>query len=232
MKYIQKITGPNTIESYLGQTVHTAIETLHNRMMLDELMRLPDLLKFFKEKFQPGSDVINVKGLEIDSYVDLGITCLANYYSDNYPFKNYLTLSNEMHVQGKIGKYSFQGYIDRKAKDEETLVIIDYKTGNDLPTAVEVKHSLQLSLYEILVRQMEGFTGKIRQELHFIRHRKVFKTERTEAQLEDAKERLLKTIDEIEEAVEIDHFPYRANFLCDWCEYNADCATYYEYKNQ
>lgn len=232
LHYIDEVKSDfDTIEKFMGATVHSALEAMHNSLMAGTNVRMQDAIDIFislwKQKYNP-KFVLCVRDQDPMDYYKLGQECLKNYYLRYYPFPE-TTIENEMQVTFQIEGWKIRGYIDRLTQVDDVLQIHDFKTGSTLPTKLEVKHDMQLTLYEIGIRQMMKWEGPIRLIWHFVRHDKEFVTQRTPDQIEFAKERLLKMIDEVEEAIEMDHFPFRPNFMCDWCEYAQTCETYKEY---
>lgn len=235
------------IEAFTGSMFHEAAEILHNELMAGNLIALNDFIATFDalwaDQYEHGF-VREIMGRPISYYQALGHSSCENYYLTNYPFTHEKDLGCEMELQIEIGGYLLNMHIDRVAESDipiitdgiatdatgKILYIHDYKTSSVKPTKADLAQSMQLAIYEMGVRQHFNYDGDVRLIWHYVRYDKRYESVRTADALEKTKQKIVGIINEIEEAIEFEHFPYRPNFKCDWCPYVDQCEAYAEMK--
>ena len=108
--------------------------------------------------------------------------------------------------------------------DEDTLLIIDYKTSKTAPTASQMSTDIQLSLYDIVARQLYPQYKRVILSLDLLKSDMLY-TYRTEDQRERfqlyLKEIYRQMLDLKEEEVKAS-----LNQFCPWCSYRDYCSTY------
>ena len=246
--YIMKIkTDIQGVEAHVGSVVHDCLEWVYDRALIN---RIPSeaLLREFYEKFWASrySDSIRIvkEGATIEEYKAGGFEILQRYYKSQIPVKGFKVLFNELHVESKFSEHlSCHGYIDRVDLMEPNHIrIVDYKTSNSKPTSYELDFSQQLSMYQIMLHDMlkkgtlviPGVNpGEVEFSLMwvYLRHDKFMTTARTPLHLKETKEWVLKTIESTREAEELNHFPARLSFLCNWCGFQDICESHQADKN-
>ncbi len=224
MRYLDEVpAGPNGIEAFVGSSVHTAVERLIGRRLMGERVSLPELQVFYADAFNAGYNPDSVRivrdGKEVQEYFDLGTQSLFSFYLRFYPFEQ--ITSSEKYLRFKVGPYRFHGYLDWT---DDKGGIWDLKTGGHMLTKEGAQYDLQLSLYEIGLRQ-SGVDGLMTQNWYYSRFDKVLTVKKTADELARVEERAVKMVEEIEESVEIGHLPYRPNNFCPWCEYVDVCPA-------
>lgn len=119
----------------------------------------------------------------------------------------------------KIGEYNIKGRIDRADKlEDESIEIIDYKTGKSKDQS-KVNNDLQLMIYAIASE--EFFHKKASKlTLYFLDEDIKMSTEANEKKIEKSKEKLFKTIKEINTF----KFPAKPSIhTCSFCPYKHIC---------
>ncbi|KXB05742.1 hypothetical protein AKJ49_00200 [candidate division MSBL1 archaeon SCGC-AAA382A03] len=224
------------IYGFLGIIVHKTLEQFHEDMKMNEKRSLKGLVNLFSELWSENW----TKNIEIshpdyspEHFKKTGEKCIENYYEKHSPFNKEKTLGTEIRVHPVIkadGKeYKFQGFIDRLSKNKNNHYIIhDYKTGKRLPTEKDLANDRQLSLYQIGVQQKYSRSKKIELVWHYLRHRKNFKIELSQKNLDRIRNDTISLIQKIEKAKEKDHFPAMRNngANCDWCDYQELCPEW------
>ena len=119
------------------------------------------------------------------------------------------------------------GKIDRVDKVYGGKIeIVDYKTGENIPTQRQVDQDLQLTFYALAASKIseEPFNKKpddIYLSLYFFNKQEKISTKRTQAQLQEA----IKEIYEWRERIEKSDFKCSKHFFCENCEYSIMCRS-------
>lgn len=135
-------------------------------------------------------------------------------------------LAVEQEFRLPVGRFTVLGFIDRvDLAGDRTARILDYKTNRLLFTEEELHTSLQMSLYELAVRQLWPWVEHVEMAFVMLRHGVRQETRRTPEQLDAA----LAYIEAMGERMEVaTDFPPRLNPNCGYCDHRAHCPTYQE----
>lgn len=215
----------DTIEAFMGTRVHETLELLYKDLLKTKLNTLDDLLLFYENVWLvewKDSIMINNKDYNKKHYFDLGKKCIKNYYDQYYPFDQDQTLGIEKNIKMKWGEYEITGYIDRLAREEKGVYSIhDYKTGS-LMDQSHADKDRQLALYSIAIKENYKNVKEVKLIWHYVAYGEDVLSLRTDKELKDLKNSVLKLIKEINAAEEKDIFPANDN-KCDWCGYWQYC---------
>lgn len=119
------------------------------------------------------------------------------------------------------------GAIDKALElDEDTLLIVDYKTSKTAPTVHQLKDDPQLSIYDLAASKLWPGYKRIILSLDMLRS-DILYTYRTEAEREEFSEYLKVTHDQMVSLKKKDAKPH-LNIFCPWCDFKEYCDTYEE----
>ena len=233
-RYILKPEVPEvaTAETILGSTVHKTLSRLFQDIQMEKIPTLSEMEKsfdeFWKKEWHSG---LRMSGdYDAEDYHRIGLKCLRDFYHHHHPFNQSRTLGLDYKAAVSLdesGRYKMTGFIDRLAKSpDETYEIHDYKTGKNLPTQADLENDQQLTLYNLLVRQLWPQVNKVRSVWHFLRFDELLETVRTPKQVEEAKQKVMLRIDEVEAARAAGHFPTKVSDFCNWCDYKHICPAW------
>ena len=137
----------------------------------------------------------------------------------------------ERSVSLKTDEVAITGRIDRLDDRDGELVVVDYKTGRQVPTDDDARTSLPLALYAVASARM--FRRPCRRvELHHVPSGSVAAHEHTDeslgrkvAEAESIASDLRRADAEFKElGVESTRFQPRPSAICSWCDFRAHCA--------
>jgi putative RecB family exonuclease len=136
----------------------------------------------------------------------------------------------ERSVSLKTDEVAITGRIDRLDDREGELVVVDYKTGRQVPTDDDARTSLPLALYAVAASRM--FRRPCRRvELHHVPSGTIAAHEHTDeslarkvAEAESIASDLRRADAEFREVgVESTRFAPRTSAICSWCDFRAHC---------
>lgn len=117
-----------------------------------------------------------------------------------------------------------KGIIDVIYKVGKSLLVIDYKTGRYAPSQEEIADDIQLSLYDLAMKEKYPRAESIDLAIYNLVHGLV-KTSRTDSD----RVRVLSFLESLYATIESDKtHTAKLNNLCSWCDYKKDCKAYNE----
>ena len=234
-RYIKRpdIERERTVEAFLGNLVHDALEELYKQLLNGRLTELEELLAWYKRHWDRGwrEGVRIVKhSFTSKDYYNVGQDSLRKYYRRYHPFDQSQTLQLENRIQIDLdgdGKYCLQGYIDRLSRRaDDTYEIHDYKTSAHLPTQDEADTDRQLGLYQLGVQGMWNDVQEVDLIWHYMRFDKEIRSRHSLEQLEATKRTCINTINDIESLGRNEaEFPTHPSRLCEWCDFRLICPA-------
>ncbi|HOV29855.1 MAG TPA: ATP-dependent DNA helicase [Candidatus Dojkabacteria bacterium] len=208
-----------------GTTIHNTLKDFYEMVFrfqhgLEGIFSAPtveDLLRLYEKNWV--SNGYESQKQEEDRKKE-GKDILQRYYNEIYsPDERPFKLEEGLDIH--IGNTTFVGKIDRidsLGSDEKEVLIIDYKTGSEKKSS-DIKKDLQLPLYAFLVEQKLGLKV-VGAKYIFVEVCKVVNVDISEKRREEAKEKVLESIDLIREG----KFDPIANIWnCRHCDYNSIC---------
>jgi len=136
----------------------------------------------------------------------------------------------ERSVSLKTDEVAITGRIDRLDDRQGELVVVDYKTGRQVPTEDDARTSLPLALYAVAASRMFRRPCH-RVELHHVPSGTIASHEHTDeslarkvAEAESIASDLRRADAEFKEVgVESTRFAPRTSAICSWCDFRAHC---------
>jgi RecB family exonuclease len=220
LAYIDRIPVPKKPAISFGNSLHATLKDFYNVPLpvpptLDELMKLLEK-NWLSEGYKDHT--------EERSYFNHARHVLAGFYQrevQNFQIPIALEQRFEIEINTRKNGFSLLGFIDRVDKTEEGLEVIDYKTSKKPPPLSTVHRDLQLSIYHLGVEALWGISPK-KLTLYFILPGIKLSTQRSNEQLEEVRELIIKTVEEIRK----EKFEPRENNLCPWCDYQTYCPFF------
>jgi putative RecB family exonuclease len=232
--YVDRIDRrEETIEAFLGQRFHDAMEWLYGERAF-RCAPLEELLEYYEKDWaKRWHDEIKIvkEGRTVDDYRLMGRRFIEDYYRRHHPFEEGRVLGLERYIRFPLddaGRYRFKGIIDRlMLAPDGVYEIHDYKTGSKLPEQRELDADRQLALYQVGVQTLwpEARDRGVRLVWHEVAFDVEMRSTRTAEALEKLKAETAALIDTIEAAVAAGDLPFHESALCDWCAYWDLCPA-------
>ena len=230
LRYIDKKKPeiPTTIEAFMGDMVHQALEDLYKRKKFKQRIAKSSVIKFYRDLWKKNYsyDILIVKeGLDAKNYMKMGEKFLSDYFDRMKPFEDItilglettdrMTLSdgNQWHVR-----------IDKLGCDNKgNYFVCDYKTNARMKDQEEADSDRQLAMYSIWVKDKFNDVKSVKLIWHMLAFNKDAVSVRSDEQLEKLQNEIIERIKEIESAVE---FPTNVTALCDYCGFKGECPSF------
>jgi putative RecB family exonuclease len=219
-----------SIEAFMGQQVHAAVEWLFEERGAGRAPRVDDAVRHYIEAFdgeraqgRGGLKVIK-RGTVVEDYRRSGAEMLADFHRTRFVADSFETIGLEKHFMLEIGSgRRFQGFIDRLARDTSGVVhIIDYKTGGRPPVRFGGKDGDQLEAYAVAMFA-ETDADELVLMLEYLRNGS---TQTRRIRRSESEETARRLGERIRVAAEANVFPPTPGTLCDWCGFNDLCEAY------
>lgn len=218
--YIERIKTPDKPELYFGSLIHEIVQyALKKDPIIPQEEELILMLKKGWKKEIFASDK------ESEQYFAFGIEMLKKFYNDWKPgFRNIVATEKRFFIPLN-DKHSLTGIIDRIDKlPFGAFEIIDYKTSKALPSQIDVDKDNQLTIYRLAMESLWPDVQDVRLTLYFLKHDKKLTTLRRPDEVEEIKNQVIKTADNIEKEQQ---FIPKLNSLCGWCGYQNICPLWF-----
>jgi RecB family exonuclease len=228
---IDKIKEPKTKEAIFGNYIHRILKWFYQQ---DPHFPTPEgLLEYYYNHWPKKEEGFSWQDeQEEKDYFQEGIRMLEEFYKKNMPPKT-MIMDLETRFEAVIdetpnepgGKHILTGVIDRIDKlPDDTMEIIDYKTGKRMPSQNDVDTNLQLSIYALgLQRKWPKIKLEdLRLSLYFLKFGEKIETKKTQADIDQTQEKLIDLIHQIQNS----SFEPKASPLCNWCGYKPICPLW------
>ena len=117
------------------------------------------------------------------------------------------------------------GAIDKVEEyDDDTVIIVDYKTSKTAPTVAQMRTDIQLSLYDLVARKLFPQYKRIVLSLDLLKS-DVLYTYRTDEERADF-ELYLKVVYDQMLSLKEEDAKASLNMFCPWCDFKDYCSTY------
>ncbi|GBE20340.1 PD-(D/E)XK nuclease superfamily protein [archaeon BMS3Abin17] len=230
LRYIdkKKPETPTTIEAFMGDMVHQALEDLYKRKKFRQRVAKESLVKFYRDLWKKNYsyDILIVKkGLDAENYRKMGEKFLTDYYDRMKPFEDMtiLGLETQDRMTLKDGN-QWHVRIDKLGCDSKgNYYVCDYKTNSRMKDQNEADEDRQLAMYSIWVKDKFKDAKSVKLIWHMLAFNKDAVSERTDKQVEKLQDEVIERIREIESATE---FPTNVTALCDYCGFRGECPSF------
>lgn len=224
LKYILKVPTPQTASQSFGTSVHAVLRDFYTQWRNGNKQSINKIEKLLRNNWV--NEGYQNKTHERKAF-DKAEKVMINYLNKNF-LKNNLPLEIEYPFNFHLNNIRIGGRIDRIDKiNEKSIEIIDYKTGENLPTEKDLKENFQLTFYSLAVSEIKEKVLNVDPEnvvlsLYYLEKETKLSTSRTKDQLEEAKIKIIKKADEISRS----EFKCNKSIYCNTCEYRMLCSTF------
>jgi len=230
LRYIDKIKPeiPTTIEAFMGDMVHQALEDLYKRKKFKQRVSKASLIKFYKDLWKKNYsyDILVVKeDLNAENYRKMGEEFLSNYFDRMKPFNQMTILGLETQDRMTLPDGNqWHVRIDKLGCDNNgNYYVCDYKTNSKMKDQEEADEDRQLAMYSIWVKDKFKDCKSVKLIWHMLAFNKDAVSERTDEQLEKLQNGVVEKIHTIEKATD---FPTNVTPLCDYCGFKSICPSF------
>lgn len=227
-QYIDRLPKVNNPSFKLGLACHESLELAGNIWMTNETFTKQD----YKAILDKYNEVSIREGIEDHSVHLLGRSAVKSRL-DNFDIGGKI-----ISLEDKFGPTNSKfpdlvsplgvpvlGAMDKiVAYDEDTLVVVDYKTSNTVPTPDQLRTDIQLSMYDLVASILYPSYSRIILCLDMLKHSPVY-TYRTEEERADFNEYLLEIYNAMMSFTK-DQAKPSLNIFCPWCDYRESCQAY------
>jgi DNA helicase-2/ATP-dependent DNA helicase PcrA len=221
LKYILKIPTAQTSAQSFGTSVHAALRNFYQNIPTNNKIDKTNIRKIINDTWI--NDGYSSKAHEKIA-LDKAEKIITAFLTKNFDKKN-LPLALEYPFNFYLNNVKIAGRIDRIDKAAGNKIeIIDYKTGDNIPTQKKLETDLQLTLYALAANEVKNQTlGKEPEDiilsLYYLEKDLKLTTTRSKEQLMEAKELILEKVKEIENS----DFTCSGSMFCKTCEYKMLC---------
>ncbi|MBN1169128.1 UvrD-helicase domain-containing protein [Candidatus Woesebacteria bacterium] len=230
LKYIFNVPTPPTSALSFGMTMHATMKDFYEAAVAGEKATVDTLLKTYEKNWRREGYVSRAYEKKMHTR---GIKYLKGFYKESFDKKNLpkaLELPFVVPLKSpsknarplKIG-----GKMDRvDVLSDGTVEIVDYKTGEKVPTQKQADNDLQLTFYALAASKLTGEIfdvdlKKLKMSFYYFEEQVKVTTQRTQKQLDQTE----KEIFEWREKIETSDFKCSKHMFCDNCEYKLFCAA-------
>lgn len=226
-----KATG-RSIESFLGNCQHEALEWLYGERLAGRIVLFDELQARFREIWSgqwDGRIFIARSAWETDDYYQLGLRSLAGYYRQKAPFDEPVA-GTELRIKFNLDgdpNYPMQAILDRlDDHGEGHWSIHDYKTGRRILTPTQAQRDLQMKVYFQALVESRAEVSRVDVVWHFLRHGLEVRLNRVGWNTKRIIGLLRKRIDQIrDQETRPELMEPNESALCHWCYYWHHCMA-------
>ena len=223
LKYVDRVPSQPIPHLEFGIVVHRALELLVREAVAGKHVG-PLGTKRAQELLEAAWEVESAVG--VGAFAEAS-AMVAKYCAAEGTFDATRVLAVEQQFTVIVGQFSLTGFMDRVDRiDDETIEIIDYKTGELVPTADELQDNLQLSLYQYGAQQLWPWAKRVRLSLHMVRHGIKLRTTRSTSEITAAMAYVEAMGTRIRLAQEHGEFVARLSSGCGMCPFRLACPAY------
>lgn len=223
--YVEHLPKVPSAAFRLGTAVHEALEYAGNIWLKKEKFTKTDKKNILK-KYE---EVAIKEGIE-DMTIHAEGKRLVQKRIDKFDLGKILGLEIAFGFRGSENVTTKDGVpligaIDKVIEiDEDTLLIVDYKTSKTAPTADQMKVDNQLAIYDLVASYKWPQYKRIILSLDLLKSDMLY-TYRTDEEREEFEGYLKEVYDQMLTFTKKDAKP-QLNMFCPWCDYKEYCDTY------
>ena len=222
-RYVERLPEPPGVEALAGTFTHRVLELL---MQKSPSVRSKDEARRIARAVWPelagGEDYrdLELTGDEAREFRWRAWRAIEGLWHLENPAAVEVEATEEQ-MSVTLGDVPFRGVVDRLEREDDGLVVSDYKSGR-APAARHAPERLQqVLLYAAAVAEQTG-EQPVRAQLLYLGQR-IVATEVTPVEIGDAVDRLESTWNAIADACELEDFAARPGPLCGYCAYVEHC---------
>ena len=224
LKYIYNLPTPSTSSQSFGNSFHLTMKDFYEEVKRGKKPTLKLLNNLLSKNW---ISLGYISKLHEERAYQKAQKFLKDYLKTEFDKKNLPVLMEQPFVvRLRNGKKDLKigGKIDRIDKKGNSLIIVDYKTGERVPSQKLVDKDLQLSIYALAATKLQEkpFGVDIKNlvlKFIFFDPIVVLETRRSKEQLDQAQVKIF----EYKEKIENSDFVCSGNMLCKNCEYKILC---------
>ncbi len=219
LKYIYKLPTSKSASISFGIAIHETLKQVYTSLKNGDKVNEKRITEIYKSNFV-NEGFENKKHKE--QFFKKGEKYVLEYFGNKFNTKILPDKLEEKFTTKLAEDLKIGGTIDRIDKvSDNQLEIIDYKTGEKIPTQKEVDKDLQLSVYCLAVTQMYKVKPEnVKLSLYYLDNQQKITTTRTVEDLEEVKQKLFDYKSEIENS----DFKCSNSYFCQQgCEFSMFC---------
>lgn len=223
--YVLKLPKKANASFKLGIAVHESLAKA-GEIWMEKGKFTADDIRVIKDEYRT---VAAREGLQNMSIYDDGLEMVLNKL-DGFDVGKIVTIEDSFKVATPDG-VTIIGAMDRVVElDEDTVLIMDYKTSKYHLTQDELKSDIQLSMYDLVGSIKYPNYKRMILSLDYLRDEPVY-TYRTIKERQTFSKYLTSVYGEMLKIEEKDAKP-ALNDMCNWCDYRDNCVDYKNTLNQ
>lgn len=224
LQYILKMPTTKTSALSFGMSIHGALSKLYDigfgskqltEKDIDNLIYSTWVSEGYQSKLHQNEGKEKAKKI-LTEYIKQNEHEAYSPIKTEYPFQFFI---DNLKIIGRFDRINDLG--------NGSIEIVDYKTGENIPTEKKLAGDLQLTLYALAASEMRDpllhkDPENIQLTLYYVEQNKKLTTTRSKEQLEIAKTEIINKVHEIEAS----HFTCSGSILCNNCEFKMLCNKY------
>jgi putative RecB family exonuclease len=225
---IDKLPQAPTAQTFLGTTVHRALELLFRDVPPGERDRMAGLVSLDQAWFEAkGTDDWKSLALHPSDQREMYVQSaelVENYFDLENP-NEVNAIGIELQMEAQLGSIRLRGILDRLDATDEGLIVVDYKTGKVPDERFEKGRLDGMAMYSFMCEQVLGHRPAKVVLMYLAGPTSIIATpsDHTTAGLRRKAEAVWSAV---ERACETDGFQPRPSKLCDWCAYKPICPAH------
>ncbi len=221
LQYVDRIPVPTAPELHFGSAVHEALRFMYDPKHL-EIPSLEEVAQAFINAWQARE--ADVPENRRQAFFEQGINIVRRHYERHFPLpEGRRVAATERFFNIPLGgDHTLNGRIDRiDVLPDQSVEVIDYKTGRTMPTQPMAEKDRQLAIYRMAADQL--YPGhRVTTTFLYLLHDFPLQVDHSEEFLEETRAAVAEAVARIE----VGDFDPNAGAHCDWCPYREYCPLF------